>query len=108
MICIDCGNNDARDVEEYCHRCGIEPVCFECLTDEWCKSCTMEERGAPLEWEEHPLSGHSISGDYGTYDESGKWYLSKQKDYEGYVTIAGPFEAEALAKAAADELENAK
>lgn len=31
----------APDIEEYCHRCGAEPVCFDCLDDEWCPDCNQ-------------------------------------------------------------------
>lgn len=38
LLCESCGQVEAIDVEEYCHRCG-KIVCFECLDGEWCPTC---------------------------------------------------------------------
>lgn len=37
MSCKFC-NEEAIDVEEYCHHCGVM-TCFGCLEDEWCPGC---------------------------------------------------------------------
>ena len=41
MDCDIC-NQDASDVEEYCHHCGTAPICFDCLDSEWCPDCIEE------------------------------------------------------------------
>jgi len=41
MSCIYC-NKESQEVEEYCHACGQEPICFDCLKDEWCPACCIK------------------------------------------------------------------
>ena len=34
---------ETTEIEEYCHACGLYPVCMGCLTSEWCPNCAPEE-----------------------------------------------------------------
>jgi hypothetical protein len=48
MQCEFC-ENEAIEIEEYCHRCGREWVCFGCLEDEWCPDCVGRRANADRE-----------------------------------------------------------
>ena len=56
-----------------------------------------------LDWTEHELNGHLISGDYSIWEEgTGIWYLDKCEDFIGFVAI-GQFKSLDEAKLAAEK-----
>ena len=49
-----CEQSESDDIEEYCRACGQWPVCFDCLTDEWCPDCSNPQNNTPPTREETP------------------------------------------------------